>query len=114
MLAIPERAIGKPAVDQDDSRIRRAGYRVRYGNAVNGTRSSMEHVSLLFVIVNCAVYGQTARWGDRGGGCAGGGVSRGFVFVFWGASATVRQYWSRLRWGRGGGRIWNFARFGTS
>ncbi len=71
MLAIPERAIGKPAVDQDDSGIRRAGYRVRYGNAVNGTRSSMEHVSRLFVIVNRAVYGQTARWGDRGGGIRG-------------------------------------------
>jgi hypothetical protein len=43
VLAIPEGTIGQPVVNEDDGGIRRAGYRVRYGNAVNRTRSSMEH-----------------------------------------------------------------------
>jgi hypothetical protein len=35
MLAVPERPVGKPAVNRDNSGIRRAGYRVRYSNAVS-------------------------------------------------------------------------------
>jgi hypothetical protein len=49
VLAIPQGTIGQAAVNEDDGGIRRAGYRVRYVNAVNRTRSSMEHGFLLIV-----------------------------------------------------------------
>ena len=49
VLAIPEGTIGQPAVNEEDGGVRHAGYRVGDGDAVNGTRGSMEHGCLLLV-----------------------------------------------------------------